>query len=277
MDIQETPKSTPSISASVDLITRAAASALLVVYGLGFVILGFHDARYGVVQFSPFRTRIFLVGFVFTALISFTAAAQHYGFMYMAPLDAVRGDTAPERRKERETVLASGFIFTACFMATVFNSFLFGSIRVPPPNKLHLVAWFSFYALLWTVFFCINKIFLKRPGLATSLAFLAYGVFIPGVTSEAIRPSNTWAALAVFFALVGWETMAFKRSIDKVKHFSDFTNWVILLLVLWIYIVGIFADLPPRWGGGGANARPDFSEQCDTRITCESRRRTLAG
>ena len=47
---------------SMDLITRSIASALLMVYGLGFVILGFHDARYGVVQFSPFRTRIVLVG-----------------------------------------------------------------------------------------------------------------------------------------------------------------------------------------------------------------------
>jgi len=223
---------------------------LLVVYGLGFVILGFHDARYGVVQFSPFRARIFLAGFVFAALVAFAAAAQHYGFMYMAPLHAVRSDTAPERRKERETVLASGFIFTAGFMATVFNTFLFGSMHAPPPTTWHTIFWLGFYALLWTVFLYINTIFAKKPGLSVFLALLAYVAFLPGITTAAIRPSETWATLAIFFAMIGWETMVFKRSDNGLKHFSNFTNWIILWLIVWLYILGIFGDLPPRWGGG---------------------------
>ena len=248
MDTQESPQAAASVSSSIDLIARAAASALLVVYGLGFVILGFHDARYGVVQFSPFRTRIFLVGFVFAALVSLAAAAQHYGFVYIAPLNAVRADTDPARRKERETVLAGGFIFTACVMASVFNSFLFGSIRLPPPNRWHIIAWFGFYALAWTAFVGINKIFAKRPTLSVFLSLLSGGVFFAGVANLPL--SETWSALAVFFALVGWETMAFKRSTDKLRHFSDFTNWIILLSVLWMYILGIFGNLHPRWGGG---------------------------
>src|SRR2546427_613366 len=74
---------------AIDLITRSTASIVLLIYGLGFVILGFHDAKYGVVQFSPFRARIVLVGFVFVMLVSLAAAAQHYGLAYFGPLEPV--------------------------------------------------------------------------------------------------------------------------------------------------------------------------------------------
>src|SRR5260370_41803824 len=86
-EAQAAPPSSVSFLTSIDVFTRLTASVLLLVYGLGFVILGFHDARYGVVQFSPFRARIVLVGFVFLALVSLTAAAQHYGLSYFGPLE----------------------------------------------------------------------------------------------------------------------------------------------------------------------------------------------
>jgi hypothetical protein len=248
MDTQEQPQSTSTVSSSIDLITRVVASALVIVYGLGFVILGFHDARYGVVQFSPFRTRIVLVGFVFTSLVALAAGAQHYGILYIAPLESVRADTEPGRRVQRDTVLAGGFVFTACIMATIFNLFLFSSVHAPTPNKWRSVVWFSLYALVWAVFFLINKIFVRRPFLSVILSVLAFVLFLVSLTET--YPSSTWAALAVFFALVAREAMAIKRSESKLKYVSDFTNWIILLLILWIYILQIFSVLPPRWGGG---------------------------
>lgn len=248
MDTEAKPQSPSPVSASIELITRATASALLIVYGLGFVILGFHDARYGVIQFSPFRTRIVLVGFVFTALVALAAGAQHYGIAYLAPLESVRGDAEPERRAQRETVLAGGFVFTACFMATIFNLFLFSSLHAPTPNKWRVILWISVYALVWVVFFLINKIFVKRPFLSAFLSTLAYVLFLGSLTET--YPSGTWDSLAAFFAMVAWQTMAIKRSKSKLKYVSDFMNWVILLLILWVYILQIFSVLPPRWGGG---------------------------
>ena len=247
MDTDGNPQCVPSINVSIDLITRAAASALLVVYGLGFVILAFHDARYGVVQFSPFRARIVLVGFVFTVLVGLAAGAQHYGLLYAAPLETVRADTAPERRPHRETVLAGGFVFTACLMAAIFNAFLFSSVRVQPPDRRHQIAWFAGYALLWFVFLFINRIFTKRPGLSVFLSILAYLFFLAFLGTY---NSSTVTSLAVFFALIGWETMAIKRSGNRLKYISDFTNWVIVLLILSVYLFQIFGALPPRWGGG---------------------------
>ena len=50
------------------MFARSAATLLLVMYGIGFVILSAYEAQYGVAQFGPLRARIFLVGFVFAAL-----------------------------------------------------------------------------------------------------------------------------------------------------------------------------------------------------------------
>src|SRR5438309_495472 len=80
----DTPSPLPSL---LELTTKSSASILIVIYGLGFVILGFNDAKYGVVQFSPFRARIVLVGFVFAMLVALAAAAYHYRIAYIAPLD----------------------------------------------------------------------------------------------------------------------------------------------------------------------------------------------
>jgi hypothetical protein len=100
---------------TIDLVARSTAPILLLIYGIGFVILGFHDAKYGVVQFSPFRARIFLVGFVFAAFVALAVAAQHYGFhnFGLTSLDQVFKDSDVKRRPYRETILAAAFILTA--------------------------------------------------------------------------------------------------------------------------------------------------------------------
>src|SRR5438105_9619679 len=98
--VQPSPASTPSptalsLSSSLDVIGRSTATIVIVIYAFGFVILGFHDARYGVAQFSPFRSRIVLVGFVFVMLVSLAASAQHYGLTYLPALKPIIEDTEP--------------------------------------------------------------------------------------------------------------------------------------------------------------------------------------
>jgi hypothetical protein len=58
----------PVFASYLDMFARSAATLLLVMYGIGFVILSAYEAQYGVAQFGPLRARIFLVGFVFAAL-----------------------------------------------------------------------------------------------------------------------------------------------------------------------------------------------------------------
>jgi hypothetical protein len=251
------PSSTPSLpeatttalSFPIDLITRSTAPLLLMVYGLGFVILGFHDARYGVIQFSPFRTRIVLVGLVFVALVALTAWAEPTLIPHWDNLESVRADSDPKRRFFRETVLAAGFIFTATLMATLLGMFLFSSVRGQPPWKWwRWLIWFAAYFLLLGAFDYINKIFASKPRRAALLALTAYAIYLAAIT--AIFPLSPWAQLAFFFALVRFEMASRRRSGGALKYLTNPLSWPLPLLIIWIYISQIFILLPPRWGGG---------------------------
>lgn len=77
----------------VESLTRITASSLVLMYGIGFLILSIHEARFGISQFSPLRARIIFVGFTFTVLAALPAAAHHYGFAYFGPLKAIIKNT----------------------------------------------------------------------------------------------------------------------------------------------------------------------------------------
>src|ERR1700722_11238960 len=48
-----------------DLATRAGAIALVGLYGAGFLVVSFHNALYGIVEFGLFRTRLLSAGIIF--------------------------------------------------------------------------------------------------------------------------------------------------------------------------------------------------------------------
>jgi hypothetical protein len=240
----------PPLSFSIDVITRSTASILLLIYGIGFVILGFHDARYGVVQFSPFRARIVLVGFVFAMLVSLAAAAQHYSLAYFQPLEPVVKDSDPQRRRHRETILTAGFIFTAGVISTFLGTFLFHSSPVQKSSEplWRTFAGIALYLLGATVLVVAAKTFPKKPGFAVFLSLLAF-TFVLGAL---LRPggSTPTSYLALMLALVGWHTTWIKREGNPIRYALDFRNWYFVLFLLWIYISQIFGALPARWGGG---------------------------
>lgn len=200
-----TPQPTAAPPAfSIELIARSTAPLLLMVYGAGFVILGFHDARYGVIQFSPFRTRIVLVGLVFAVLVGVAALADPPRMW--DPLESVRADTDPKRHFFRGVVLAAGFIFFASIMASLLSLFLFASVRAQQPSKWWgLLFWLAMYPVLFGVFTYINKIVASKPLRAAVLAQLAWVIFIT-VTINAVvgHIPIPFAQLAVFFASVGF-------------------------------------------------------------------------
>jgi hypothetical protein len=213
------PSSSPSspaatavpLSFSMDLIARATAPVLLTVYGLGFVILGFHDARYGVVQFSPFRARIVLVGFVFLALVSLTAAAQHYGLSYFGPLEPVIKDRDPKRRVQRDIVLGAGFIFTAALISSTLGSFLFFSSaeqKVTGPGWQVLAGALIYFSAMG-VFTLAAKTYLRKPGLATFLSLLAFAMVVSSYFWPRFWPTRS-AYLTLMLTLVGWHTIVVK-------------------------------------------------------------------
>jgi len=131
--------------ASLDVLARSTATLLLVMYGVGFVILAAYEAKFGVVQFGPLRARIFLVGFVFTALSALPIAAHHYNFSYFNQITSVMENKDPALQSERAVILACAFVFTAYLMAmaSIFGFFFPGpNISANPPHVvLRLGAW----------------------------------------------------------------------------------------------------------------------------------------
>jgi hypothetical protein len=230
----------------LELTTKSSASILIVTYGLGFVILGFHDAKYGVVQFSPFRARILLVGFVFAMLVALAAAAFHYRFAYIAPLESVVKDSAPERRRERDTVLAAGFVFTASLMTTLIGLFVF---NIPPNqfNKWRFLWWLVAYAMVLGIFHFVNKTFSAHPNRAVLISIFASTAFT-GITSY--TNYEAYGALFSVFAAVGWHSLWMRREGGPLKFTLDFRNLLYMLFIVWVYISSVFSYIPPRWGGG---------------------------
>lgn len=148
----------PGFGSYIEPFTRLTTTLLVVMYGIGFVILAVYEAHYGIFQFSPLRARIFLVGFVFTALAALPAAAYHYGLSYYGPLMPVVENTDPPLERYRRVVLGSGFIYTAYLMAAIFSIFLFQS--APPTERTHsrlrIAAFLGSYAVLLFVYALIG-------------------------------------------------------------------------------------------------------------------------
>jgi hypothetical protein len=240
-----------TVSSSVELITRSSAAAVLLVYSLGFIIVAFHDAKYGIVQFSPFRARTVLVGFVFTSLLSLSVAAQHYGFARMVPIEPILNDSAPERHLHRGTILSAGFVFTAGLMATIFGGFLF--LHNPSPNVPKMSGWrvVLFVAIAMSsleMFRVAAKLYLKRPAWSVVLSLVGFGVYL--IVLVAPAASGPTSYLAIMLSLVGWHVTWIKREKNLLRFALDFRNWITALLVIWLYISSIFGDMPQRWGGG---------------------------
>ncbi len=236
-------------SSSIDLIARSIASVLAAIYGLGFVILGFHDATYGLAQFSPFRTRIVLVGLVFTALVIIAAASHHYGFQYLAALASVVSDTSAERRSHRDIVLTAGFIYSAGSIAMFLTFFLF---QLPVENR-HAQVWQSIaigVAVLvgFGIFVVVGKIFLERPLLAVFLSILAFLFILGGFLAPPL--SKPTGYLTAMFCCIALYVTIVKRARSPLRFAFDYRSWYLAAAVLWIYITQIFGNLPPKWGGG---------------------------
>ncbi len=203
------------------------------------------------VQFSPFRARIVLVGFAFLALVSLTAAAQHFGLAYFGPLELVIKDREPKRRVQRDIVLGAGFIFTAALISSTLGSFLFFSSPVPKVNGTdwHGLAGFAIYASALGVFTLAGATYLRKPGLAAFLSVLAFAMVL--ASHFALRSWPTQLAyLTLMLTLVGWHTIVVKSWDKPAKYALDYRNWVVIFVTLWIYISEVFVALPPRWGGG---------------------------
>lgn len=247
LPVGTTPASSPErgFGAYTDLFTRAAASLLVVIYGIDFTILAVYEAHYGVVQFSPLRARIFLVGFAFTALVALPAAAQHYKLAFYGPLKPVLENADPALQNYRHAVLILGFVYTAYLMASLFSWFLFApSARSHPwwHSALPVLGWL----ILLGAYSLIGKRFTTHPKGSTGAAVLATAGFIGGL----YLGNENVANLTLWFFSAGALTLDVRRSPDRLRFALDFRNWFSAMLSLSFFILAVFGTMQPKFGGG---------------------------
>jgi hypothetical protein len=248
--VSQFPANQPFSILSVDLITKSAAAALLFIYGVGFVILGFHDAKYGVVQFSPFRARILLVGFVFVTLASFAAAIQHYGPGYFKLFDPILNDSEPKHRIHRIIIMDATCVLPAGFISSFLSTFIFHSVSVQAPSHLgwYLAGTAALFFLGFGLFVWVAKTYLQRPLVAVFVSLIAVGMVMMSLVGTRYRTPTAY--LTVFLTLVGIITRDVKRWNNPVRYILDSKNWYLALFLIWVYINWVFSGMPPRWGGG---------------------------
>lgn len=246
----------PAFSNYLDAFARSAATLLLVMYGVGFVILSAYEARYGVVQFSPLRGRILLVGFAFAALSAFPIAAHHYGLAYFGQLESVQENKEPALKSERAAILAFGFIFTAYLMAGMFNLFLFapatsGGLKPSRYYWVRLTAYIVAFILAWLMFCFINRWVArnftahpKKSAILAGLASLTFGGTLFWAWPEEVTGLALWFWVAAMFGLAARSSQ--KRIVDAL----DFRVWAGIVLSISIYVTMVMGHMQQTFGGG---------------------------
>jgi hypothetical protein len=246
VDTGPTPSSESSFGSYLEYFARAAATLLVAVYGIGFVILSVYEARYGIFQFSPLRTRIFLVGFAFVALTALPAAAHHYKLAYYGPLEPVLKNTDPTVQTYRDVVLLSGFVCTAWFMAAMFSLLLIPASSARPEPWWHTAAFAAGFLAFLVMFAIVGKRFAERPRSASAAALLTAGAFVACLFAM----GDHIPSLTLWFWLCGIGAQHVRRSPDRLRFALDFRNWFFVILNVWFYVAAIFGTMPPGIGGG---------------------------
>ena len=232
----------------VESLTRVVTALLVLMYGLGFVILSAYEARYGIMQFNPLRTRIVLVGFLFIVLGALPAAALHYKMAYYGPLEPVVENNDPSLQRLKELFLAFGFTYTAFFIAAGFSVFLL----VTAPTKVRPLHWWTpllavgtYFGVL-VVFSFIAKRFRRRPKATTAAAAIAASIFVAGLYYD----SEQLATLTVWMFMAGVVVRSIEFDSDRLRSALDFRNWFFAMILVAFYISSVFQLVQPKYGGG---------------------------
>jgi len=146
-------------------------------------------------------------------------------------------------------VLIAVFLYTAWLMAGFVDTFAHLHIQ---KHQIHLWKILLGLALLTLGFLSLSfaaKTFPKKPLRAVFLSLIQFPIVF-GVLTYLEGSSTPVVYLTAMFVLVGLLVTVTKRLKSALKYYSDYRSWYLVLAIVWIYISQIFANLPPRWGGG---------------------------
>jgi hypothetical protein len=202
LDQPDSPQ--PTTISLIDSAAKLSATALLIVYVAGFLVVSIHNARYGFVQHDLVRPRLLATGtlfFVFLAVGLFVGSVTFRVFFFKEH----RAITDPKLLR----YLHAGRIFDL-LLAAMLSSLILGFFFTSEHHSVRF--WFGFLAI-----FAVNIVhgylqyrrLEKSPRLVTVLAallFLGSAVVLVKTSPEPFFARTGW------FILVGMLTLAARAS-----------------------------------------------------------------
>jgi hypothetical protein len=159
-----------TVHARLELLTRAGAIAVVLLYGVGFVIISLHRASYGIVQFELFRAKVLSAGIVFVVflclpLIVASRAYGLFGYKVWLPAEPSTGKPYSYAR-----ILCDLYFVLSTIGLTFMMRGLLEYYDLPFNKLIHFLIAFLFASLSFGM---IRIRFLAAPLKCTVLAVLA--------------------------------------------------------------------------------------------------------
>ncbi|MHB8526674.1 MAG: hypothetical protein ACYDD2_11025 [Candidatus Acidiferrales bacterium] len=234
----------------LELISRAGAILLVALYGVGFLVVSFHDASYGIVEFGVFRTRLLSAGIIFGVFLGLPLleASRIFGLF---GLQALR----PVARGHKENSGPSAFaarmmqmflFFSASCAITFFMRWLLGGVG----STLSVIPLYAgYFAIFATVLTAI-----ERPSVRDSVIWALMGLSVIGFLAALVLGKH-WNYLWVlgWFVLVGRLTYQVDSPIREPRRLVWVNwHWVLIntIMLFGIFAIVLYPKIPPAFGGG---------------------------
>jgi hypothetical protein len=235
---------------TLESASRLGAFFIAAVYAAGYLVIAFHDSRFGIVEFSPFRPRIFSAGALLTLLILIPLIAvsrQFHLFGLRNPALHVV-PVKPENAKHLQFSCKFDF-YSICVALSVPSAILFrpGYLDVKPWG---LTLGFTLLVFLSLSIIVQQKRFDSRPLSATVLSLIS-AASIAVVVFQFWSRSFFW--LSVWYYFVGIAALYLHGVFESTEK-SIKWEWERAILfglsVLVAFATVIYGRITPSFGGG---------------------------
>ncbi|MGD1102547.1 MAG: hypothetical protein ABSA59_10815 [Terriglobia bacterium] len=236
------------MTSTLESLVRFAGGGLFVIYASGFIILSVYESKFGVAQFNPLRTKIIAAGLLFFCLIFLPILALYAEFGAPSPEKTL----SAEELRHQETWGMALFCISlnsSIILALFCKLFLFTPDSGPLPPRPD---WLFNFVILAVAFHVkssrvVISQFRKWPGRVGLLACLSTGVMAAGLYW---LDSGIVVGMAVWFLGVAFSLGAVWSHGDKIRYVFNWRRWLIPLILILIYPLGIYPRIEARYGGG---------------------------
>jgi len=234
----------------LETASRLAAVFIAVIYAAGFLIITLHDSQFGIVEFSPFRPRIFSAGALFALLLAVPvlAVSRAFHFFGLRNPAAVSIQVRPENVKYFR--LSVGFDFYSVCFALCFPSLVLfppGYIEIKPWGFTLLLAVIALFAL---VMVAQRERFDSHPFSSTTLSFLSATAL---VVVAFLFWSRAYFWLSIWYYFVGIAAVYLHGVFESPERRKGL-EWEKAILycvtVALAFASGIYGRINPSFGGG---------------------------